>query len=133
MIKEISNPSPTIYEYVQKKRVLRRISKTSHGISVADANVNDDPLLVSEFAERSGISEDFARQLIVAFFEEIKKQMFDGNVVNIYGFGKFFINGPKRNENKQLIVPSKFANLFPKFKANIALKKLLRNNTDSNI
>lgn len=85
--------------------------------------------LISQIADKSGISEDEAQKIINAFTDEIKEQLRRGEKVTISGFGTFilsqhkaksFIN-PKTGEKQE--IPDR---VFPHFKAGGDFKKSIR-------
>ncbi len=130
MIDEITHPLPTIFEHIQQKRVARKVrKKIKGGLSEYDVTINNDPLLIEEFSKRCDIDKDFGKRLLIAFFEIIKKALMDGKIISIHGFGKFYTNGPRKNQYRQLTIPTSRSTIEPTFKANLTLKNKFKNSS----
>ncbi len=85
--------------------------------------------LISQVANKSGITEEEAQKVINAFTDEIKVQLRRGEKVTISGFGTFvlsqhkaksFVN-PKTGQTQE--IPDR---VFPHFKAGGNFKKSIR-------
>jgi len=126
MIKEIKNPLPTIFDIVEHRRLLTRLKKkTKSALGIYDVAFNSDRTLVDELAEKCGIDKSLALSFLTVFFEEIKKEMMNGGIISIAGFGKFYVNGPHKGVSGRTIIPPENCRLMPKFKPGVTLKKRL--------
>lgn len=56
--------------------------------------------LIAKLRAYTGLSLEVNEIIIAAFFEEIKKQMFESKIVKISNFGWFLITGPQTNNSK---------------------------------
>jgi len=128
MIEEIRNPSPSIYDIIEHKKLINRIKrKTKTKLGIYDVAFNSDYSLIEEFSEKCNVDKDFALSFITIFFEEIKKGMMEGKVIGLLGFGKFYVNGPHKGTDGKTILPSNKSRIFPKFKLSIVLKQKFKN------
>ena len=128
MIKEIEDPIETIQEYLAKKRISKKIKKQFNtNLSEYDVYFKEDTSLIEEFAKKCNIDYELANKIAVIFFEEIKKGMLNGCVVQIHYFGKFFINGIHFNKKGKLVLPDKDSHFYPKFKAGTIFKRYILN------
>jgi nucleoid DNA-binding protein len=75
--------------------------------------VDDLDYIVQGIVAHCGLTEAQAQRVLALFFEEIRGCMLRGEIVDIMGFGEFFISSPLVTGNKSKI--------FPKFKAKKAL------------
>lgn len=126
MIKEIKNPLPTIFDIVEHRRLVNRLKKkTKSVLSMYDVAFNTDRSLVDDLAEKCNISESLALSFLIVFFEEIKKEMMNGGIINIPGLGKFYVNGPHKGSSGKAIIPPENCRLTPKFKPFKSIKKRL--------
>lgn len=127
MIKEINNPLISIFEIAEHKNLIRRLKKrTKSALGIYDVAFNTDYSLVEELSKKYNIDEDKALSFLIVFFEEIKKEMMDGGIVKLVGLGKFYINGPHRDKNCNLVMPSEKSPLYPKFKLSVQMKRKLK-------
>lgn len=62
-----------------------------------------------------GFSKEQAKRILTLFFQEIRTAMLNGEVVDIRGFGSFFISSPAVSENTKRV--------FPKFKVKKSLSR----------
>lgn len=62
-----------------------------------------------------GFNKDQAKRILTLFFQEIRNSMLNGELVDIRGFGSFFISSPAVTENTRRV--------FPKFKAKRSLSR----------
>jgi nucleoid DNA-binding protein len=128
MIKEIQNPLPSIFDIVEHNRLINRLKKkTKTKLGIYDVAFTSDFTLVEDFANKCDINKDEALSFLTVFFEEIKKELMSGGIINICGFGRFYINGPHKGNKGKVILPSKNARISPKFKPSVTLKKKLKN------
>jgi len=124
MIKEIKNPLPSIFDMIEHRKLIARIKKkTKATLGIYDVAFISDPTLIDELAEKCNINKGFALSFLTIFFEEIKKGLMEGTIINLKGFGKFYINGPHRGCNGKVVLPPENCPLIPKFKASPNLKK----------
>jgi nucleoid DNA-binding protein len=64
-----------------------------------------------------GVTKEQAKRILTQFFQVIRSTMLSGNVVDIRGFGSFFISSPAVSSNSKKV--------FPKFKAKKSLSRRL--------
>ena len=88
------------------------------------SNGNGCPVDVSELDHISeslvaycGFNKDQAKRILSLFFQEIRTAMLNGKVVDIRGFGSFFISSPTVTSNAKKI--------FPKFQSKRSLSRRL--------
>jgi len=119
MIDEIEYPLPTIQEHRDRVNLTKRLRKKyGTGSSEYDVSIKTDRTIITELSEKCDIDEELAERLLVVFFEEIKKCMVNGIVLIIENFGKFYVCGLNRNNNRKLSLPSNRSPIIPSFKAN---------------
>lgn len=125
MIKEIPNPLETIQEFLAKRLASKRIRKKfKTNLTELDVYFEQDVELIKEFSERADISYEEAERIAMAFFEEIKRQLIDCNIINIENFGKFYLDGPHIDEHGKYVFPSeKRTRVRPSFRAHLQFKK----------
>lgn len=135
MIKEIEKPIDTISKIRERQKKIRDIVRLYHKkLDNISVSLKEDPVLIDELVEAANVDRDVAERFLTILFEEIKRNILNGNVVKIIGFGTFYINGPHRNNKGRIVIPleiSSILNVF--FKASRALKKEMREQEESNI
>ena len=130
MLKEIEEPLETIHEFFLKRRASKSVKKEFNtNLSEYDVYFKEDTALVKELAEKCNIDYNIAEQICIAFFEEIKRQMIDGNIVNMFEFGKFYLNGLHKNNKGKVVIPPKKCRCYPKFKASVIFKRFIARNS----
>jgi nucleoid DNA-binding protein len=83
-----------------------------------------DPSLVKEFAEACQLDEKMAKDILIVFFDEIKRMLLEGNVVTFSNLGKFYIGASNMQDGYvNAEIDTKFA--VPKFRASHGLRKML--------
>jgi len=130
VIKEIRFPLPTIFErpvprpfvFGQKGPRGKRRKPNLYDYIRFDR----DPSFIHEFASLTKLPEDFAKDFLTVFFDELKHQLMLGNIVNFSRLGKFYMGGGNvdRNQKVKNEIDLRLS-VKPRFKAAISLKKLL--------
>ena len=83
---------------------------------------DDLDYIVQDIVAHCGLTEAQAQRVLSLFFEEIRGCMLRGEIVDIQGFGEFFISSPFVTNNK--------AKIFPKFEAKKAFLNKLNGRTN---
>ena len=119
MIKEIRFPLPTIHEFLRKSK--KKVISDFVGFE-------RDFSLVEEFAQEANIDEDFALNILVVFFDEIKKTMLSAKIITISNYGKFYLGAGNKDKYQKLkkFIDVKTVHLQPKFMTSKSLRKKLR-------
>jgi nucleoid DNA-binding protein len=126
MIEEIPNPLPSIFDIIDQKRLENRIKRnTKTKLGLYDVAFNTDNSLVEEFSKECNIDYTKALSFLTVFFEEIKKEVMQGNIVKLYNFGKFYVNGPHRGCTGKVVMPKAFN--MPRFKLSVNIKRKISN------
>lgn len=120
MIKEISFPLPTIFEFLKKSRKKKIIS--------GHIGFERDTSLVEEFAKKANINEDLAKDILIIFFDEIKTFLLSAKIVSINGYGKFYVGSVNRDKFQHVknCIDVKTNHLRPKFMTSQSLRKKLK-------
>jgi hypothetical protein len=66
-----------------------------------------------------GLTKEQSKRILTMFFQEIRSNMLNGKIVDIRGFGSFFISSP--------ILTSNSKKIFPKFKSKRSFTTRLNN------
>ena len=128
MIKEIEEPLETIQLYLARIKASRKVKRDlGTKLTEYDVHFKEDKSLIEEFAKRCNIDNALAERIATFFFEEIKKGMLGGCVVQIYFLGKFFLNGPHLNSKGKIVLPNETSWCFPRFKASVIFKRYILN------
>ena len=113
MIKEIKFPLPTIFD--KKRSINNKFYRRDKKRKKAKHKTYDyiafdrDHSFVEEFAEACGIPVDYAENILVVFFDELKHSLLRGEEFRLINFGKFI-----------------FAKKLFTFRASAAFRKKLR-------
>lgn len=75
--------------------------------------------IVEAIVAYCGFTKEQSQRILSLFFQEIRTAMLKGEVVDIRGFGTFFISSPLTSGNSQKV--------FPKFKSKKILTKRMLN------
>lgn len=134
MIKEIEFPLPTIREkpiyWGQKIRVRMKQTawqKKNRLLALYDfIGFSLDPELVCEFAELADISEESAQEFLMIFFDEIKKCLVTGHIVQFDRLGKFYLGQGNMDEKQKIHDCINPRNVKPRFSAMESLRRTLR-------
>lgn len=133
MLREIKDPLENIFEFEARKKSQEQVQEEFNTkLTELDVLFNNDREFIELFAKKANIPIETADRIAIAFFEEIKRNLFIGNAIVISRLGKFFINLPRKSRNKKdktrIYLPSEHGRFkwFPRFVASSNLKKLLR-------
>ena len=134
MIKEIEFPLPTIREkpiyWGQKIRVRLKQTewqKKNRLLSLYDfVGFSLDQSFVSEFAELAGVDENFAQEFLMVFYDEIKKCLITGHIIQLDRLGKFYLGQGNMDEKQKVHDCINPRNVKPRFSAMESLRRKLR-------
>ena len=135
MIIEIEKPIDTSSKISERKSKFRSITRLYHkAIDNIKISLEDDPLLIEELAEEAEIEPELAEKFLTVLFQEIKRNILNGNVIKLINFGTFYINGPHRDNKGKIVIPLEIrAQLFIFFKPTRGLKLKMRKQEESNM
>ncbi len=72
-----------------------------------EIDIKENKELIAKVVANTGISYEFARIIVKAFFQEIRNQMLQGSNIIIKSFGKFLICSPLNGSKKNIFVQFK--------------------------
>jgi hypothetical protein len=98
---------PGIEDYLESR---------AHGCPI---DVSELDHIIEHIVAYCGLTKEQSKRILTIFFQVIRSLMLRGKIVDIRGFGSFFISSPSVNKNSFKI--------FPKFRSKRSLIRRLNN------